>query len=329
MKKNKQNTGSKLNNLNTFRTIILLLSLFFTACSAHDSAGWENKISVITTIFPPYDFVRTITDGADIQLRMLLKPGEESHSYEPAPQDIIAIQRSDVFIYVGGESDVWVRRILNSFDPKGKKIISLLDCVEPVEEEIVEGMIDSETEDDAVHDDASLDTHVWTSPRNAKLIAKQIAETLCEADPDRAPLYRENTAAFLNELDELDAEFKSIVDGAARRTLIFADRFPFRYFTDAYGLAYFAAFPGCSTDTEPSAAAVIFLVDKARAEKIPLILFTEFSNRRMAGVISEETGSGMEMFHSAHNISRDEMSSGATYLGIMRHNAAVLRKALW
>jgi zinc transport system substrate-binding protein len=262
--------------------------------------------------------------GGNIRLRMLLKPGAESHSFEPSPQDIIAIQQSDVFIYGGGENDAWVDRILASMDTTGKKIITLMECVKPVEEEIVEGMILSDAEEEPAYD-----AHVWTSPENAKRIVERISQTLCEVDPANAGFYRANTAACLEELDALDAEFRSIVSGGVRHTLVFADRFPFRYFTDAYGLDYYAAFPGCSTDTEPSAAGVAFLVTKVRAEKIPVVLYIEFSNGRMADAVSEETGAEKQLFHSAHNVSRDDLAAGATYLYIMRRNAEVLRKALW
>ena len=326
------------------RFFLILLPVIFSACNA-DYYGEprasvnDNSISVITTIFPPYDFVRTIAgisggsetqdELTNIRLRMLLKPGAEIHSWEPSPQDIIAIQNCDVFIYVGGESDVWVNRVLESIDKTGKKIITLLDCVEAVEEEIVEGMDTVEETKLQVPGESSYDEHVWTSPRNAKLIAERIAASLCEADPANAAVYQSNIAAFLAELDDLDAGFKSIVNNGIRRVFVFADRFPFRYFADAYGLQYFAAFPGCSAESEASAATIAFLINKVRAEKIPVVLYIEFSNSRMADTICGETGAGKELFHSAHNVSRDEFAGGVSYLEIMRRNAEVLRKALW
>jgi len=310
--------------------------LFFAACSA-EGDGQANKrqnegLSVVTTIFPPYDFVRVIAgDPSEIQLRMLLKPGAETHSFEPSPQDIIAIQHCDAFIYVGGESDEWVNRILESMDVSNKRIITLMDCVEPVEEEVIEGMTvsdDDHDDNEDAHEEPEYDEHVWTSPRNAKRIVERISQTLCEADPANADRYRTNTAAYLAELDALDGEFRSIVNSAVRHTLIFADRFPFRYFTDAYNLNYFAAFPGCSTDTESSATTVAFLINKVKAEKIPVVLYTEFSNRRMADAISEATGAKIRLFHSAHTISRDDLAEGLHYTEIMQRNAEVLRESL-
>ncbi|MDR3238528.1 MAG: metal ABC transporter substrate-binding protein, partial [Clostridiales bacterium] len=170
--------------------------------------------------------------------------------------------------------------------------------------------------------------HVWTSPRNAKRIAQKISDTLCEADALNAELYRQNTAAYLAKLDELDAQFQAVVDSAARKTIVFGDRFPFRYFADAYGLEYFAAFPGCSTETEASAATVAFLIDKINTEKIPVIFHIELSNGKMANAISEATGAEARLLHSAHNITKADFQAGKTYLDIMTANVDVLKEAL-
>ncbi|GHV84932.1 periplasmic divalent manganese/zinc-binding lipoprotein [Spirochaetia bacterium] len=310
---------------------VLVTLAALSACSGKSGQKQDVKkgISVVTTIFPPFDFVRSVagtpagnkTEG--IQLTMLLKPGSESHSYEPTPQDIITIQNCDVFIYVGGESDDWVNRVLNSLDKPKMKIVTLMDCVELVEEEIVEGMEVEEEEEEKAYDE-----HVWTSPRNAKLIVQKIAGVLCEVDAANAARYRINMNAYLRELDALDAAFREIVREGSGDTLIFADRFPFRYFTETYGLKYYAAFPGCSTETEPSAATVAFLINKVRAEKIPVVFTIEFSNGRMADAVTEASGAEKRLFHSAHNISRDELAAGVHYLGIMRQNTEALRAAL-
>ncbi|MDR0450995.1 MAG: metal ABC transporter substrate-binding protein [Treponema sp.] len=286
----------------------------------------KGSLSVVTTIFPPYDFVREI-GGGKVNLSMLLPPGTESHSFEPSPRDIISIQNSDVFIYNGGESDSWVDRILSSMDMGNKKIIRLMDCVEVVEEEIVEGMEEEEEEEDG-EGEAEYDEHVWTSPANAKLIVSAISGALCELDAANAPLYRDNTSAYLKKLDDLDRAFRETVDGAARKTLVFGDRFPFRYFADAYGLSYFAAFPGCSTETECSAATIAFLINKVRQEKIPVVFHIELSNEKIADTICEETGAKKGLLHAAHNVSKQEFESGTTYLGVMSRNSEILREAL-
>ncbi|MDR3148980.1 MAG: metal ABC transporter substrate-binding protein [Oscillospiraceae bacterium] len=293
------------------------------------TAGDSGKISVVTTIFPPYDFARQIA-GDKAAVNMLLLPGSESHSLEPTPQDIITIQNCDVFIYVGGESDEWVNNVLSSMDTSGIKIITLMDCAEIVEEEIVEGMQEEEedTSGNSEADEPEYDEHVWTSPRNAKLIVKKISDTLCEVDGANADTYKSNTTEYLGRLDELDAKFQAVVDNAARKTIVFGDRFPFRYFADTYGLEYFAAFPGCSTETEASAATVAFLIDKINAEKIPVVFHIELSNEKMANSISEATGAQVRLLHACHNISKADFESGKGYIDLMSANAEALKEAL-
>lgn len=306
------------------------------------------KISVVTTIFPPYDFVREIAgDQADV--KMLLKPGEETHSYEPTPQDIIAIQDSDVFIYTGGENDVWVEDILSSMPDSDMVTLRLVDCVDTVEEEQVEGMKGSagHDHDEADYDDVhnnhtdetdggedaresphEVDEHVWTSPVNASLIAEQIKNVLSQADPDHSEMYEENTLAYQEQLSELDRQFRDVVDNAKRNIMIFGDRFPFRYFADEYGLEYYAAFPGCAGDTEPSAATMAFLIEKVREEKVPAVLKMELSNDDIANAVAEATGTEVKVLYSCHNLSADDFENGETYLSMMQKNVETLKEVL-
>jgi zinc transport system substrate-binding protein len=313
--------------------LILILALFAASFPVACGQAADGKISVVATNFPSYDFARAVAGGASAaegkaDITMLLRPGSESHSFEPTPRDIIKIQNCDVFIYVGGESDEWVKGILESIDTSKMKIVSLMDCVETVEEEIVEGM-EEEAEESEDEEEAEYDEHVWTSPENAKRIVRAIADVFRETDAANAEFYEKNTEAYLAELDELDAAFKRVVDGAAvRRTLVFGDRFPFRYFADAYGLKYFAAFPGCSTETEPSAATVAFLIDKVGAEKIPVVFHIELSNEKIADAIAEATGAKKLLLHAAHNITRTDFENGATYLSLMEQNVKNLAEAL-
>lgn len=280
------------------------------------------KISVVTTIFPPYDFVREIAgDQADV--KMLLKPGEETHSYEPTPQDIIAIQDSDVFIYTGGENDVWVEDILSSMPDSDMVTLRLVDCVDTVEEEQVEGMKGSAGE--SPHE---VDEHVWTSPVNASLIAEQIKNVLSQADSDHSEMYEENTLAYQEQLSELDRQFRDVVDNAKRNIMIFGDRFPFRYFADEYGLEYYAAFPGCAGDTEPSAATMAFLIEKVREEKVPAVLKMELSNDDIANAVAEATGTEVKVLYSCHNLSADDFENGETYLSMMQKNVETLKEVL-
>jgi zinc transport system substrate-binding protein len=313
--------------------IAVSLMALFPACEGkktgaknQDGGLSKDKLSVVAASFPPYDFVRAIA-GDTVNLVMLLPPGAESHSFEPTPQDIITIQNSDVFIYAGGESDAWVDRILESVDTSKKKIVRMMDAVDVVEEEIVEGMEEEEESPDGA-EEAEYDEHVWTSPKNAVRIVRAITDALCEVDGADAALFRRNADAYVKSLDELDREFQAVVDGAKRKTIVFGDRFPFRYFADAYGLTYFAAFPGCSTETEPSAATVAFLIDKIKAEKIPVVFHIELSNEKMADTIAAETGAKKLLLHACHNISKKDFDSGLTFLEIQRANVPRLREAL-
>jgi zinc transport system substrate-binding protein len=319
------------------KTLIFIIT-FVVVLSA---ANADEKIIVTTTTFPSYDFVRQIA-GNRVDLSMLLSPGAESHSFEPSPRDIIRIQNSAIFIHIGGEGDAWVDRILKSMNTKNKKILALMDTVDVVAEEMVEGMEEEKEHGRYIArffafltgrskkatQEAEYDEHVWTSPRNAILIVQRITDLLCEADNANAGFFRQNAAAYTSALEKLDAAFNEVVSGAKRKTVVFGDRFPFRYFADAYGLEYFAAFPGCSTETEASAATVAFLINKIRNEQIPVVFHIELSNERMANTISAETGAKKLLLHACHNISKRDFDAGLGYLDIMRTNVENLRQAL-
>ncbi len=281
------------------------------------------QLNVISTIFPSYDFARQV-GGDHIDVSMLLKPGTESHDYDPTPQDIIKVQNCDLFIYVGGESDEWVKDILSSDEQKPKKVIALMDCVDTVEEETVEGMEAEEEQEDEVE----YDEHVWTSPKNAVTIAKKIAEALKELEPSYSADFEKNTVAYCAKLSSLDDQFRKVVENGKRKTLIFGDRFPFRYFTDEYELSYYAAFPGCSSETEPSASTISFLINKVKTEKIPVVFSIEFSNGKIADTICESSDAKKLTFHSCHNVTQDEFDSGITYIELMQKNVKNLKEAL-
>ena len=312
-----------------FFAILIALSLALSLAACGEAPEDDNGgISVVATTFAPYDFARQLV-GDMGTVSMLLPPGSESHSYEPTPKDILEIQNADVFIYVGGESDAWVTDVLESVG-EGVRAVTLMDCVELLEEETVEGM---EAE---VHDhehgeeghEAEYDEHVWTSPRNAALICEKIAAALCEADPANASVYNANLAVYSAELAKLDAAFTAIVADGARKTIIFADRFPLLYFARAYGLTYYAAFPGCSEDAEPSAATVAFIIDKVREENIPVVFHVELANEDMADIVCDETGAVKRQFNACHNVTRAQFNAGVTYLDLMWENTEVLKEAL-
>lgn len=299
--------------------IIFISIILISGCSLSK----DNKTTIIATNFPAYDFAREITKGSDIEVKMLLKPGSESHDYEPTPKDIISISKSSMFIYVGGESDEWVDDLLDSIDTSNIQIVKMLDEVNAVYEEKVEGMQSDEDEEEKAYDE-----HVWTSPKNVIIISRTIRDEISKIDPNNRELYNNNFNEYKSKLDSLDNEFRKIVQNSNRRELIFADRFPFRYFVDEYGLSYYAAFPGCSSETEASAKTISFLINKVREDDIPVILTIEFSNKKIAKTISKETGAKILEFNSAHNISSEDFESGKTYLDIMNDNLEVLKEAL-
>ncbi len=332
-------------------TLSLALSLAGCSLFARTPAAGipEDKISIVATIFPQYDFARAIV-GDKADLAMLVSPGAEIHSYDPSPADIIKIKDSDVFIYVGGESEVWVDTILSSMDTSGMKLVRLMDSITPVEEEIVEGMQEDEHEhgsegkeehegegheDEEKHEDEKdheedpeYDEHIWTSPKNAVLMINAIAEAICGADPDNAAAYRQNAAVYVEDIEKLDKEIREIVDAAGKKLVVFGDRFPFRYFTDEFGLEYRAAFNGCSTESEASAATIAHLIKTVKENGLSHVFYIELSNQNIARSISEQTGAETLLLHSCQTVSRDEFEAGATYLSIMEQNAQNLRKGL-
>lgn len=316
--------------------VLLGFSLLFSGCVQNDVSDAvqtpDKPLTVVTTIFPPYDFARQISGGA-AQVSMLLKPGMESHSYEPSPADIISIESCDLFIYNGGESDTWIDDLLGTLDTSGFTVIKMMDCVETLEEQTVEGMQgahdhEGDEEQDHEGETAEYDEHVWTAPENTVKITQVIAEQMMRLDPENRSLYEENMKTYVSKLQNLDAIFREITQNAKRRILLFGDRFPFRYFAEAYDLDYRAAFPGCSAESEPGAKTVAYLIDKVREENAPNIFYVEFSNQKIARAIQEETGAVPLLFHSCHNLSKDEMEQGLTYLDLMQKNAANLKEAL-
>lgn len=302
-----------------------LALLALSGCGRGAEAEGAEGVSVVTTGFAAYDFARQLL-GERGEAELLIPPGSETHSFEPTPKDIIDIQNCDLFIYTGGESEAWVADVLESVGG-GVRAVTLMDCVELLEEETVEGMEDPHAGHDHGHG-AEYDEHVWTSPRNAALICGKIAAALSEADPQGAESYAAALEDYCAQLDELDVAFTEVVESGARRTVVFADRFPLLYFARAYGLEYFAAYPGCSDDAEPSAATVAFLIDKVREEDIPVVFHIELSNELMADTVCDETGAEKRLFSACHNVTRAQFESGATYMELMWDNVDALREAL-
>ncbi len=304
----------------------LVLSL--CACGAGPVQSGDGPLQIVTTLFPAYDFARQVA-GEHAAVTLLVPPGAELHSFEPTARDILRIQSCDLFVCNGGESEAWVEQLLEGQAANVETLV-MLECVDALEEEIREGMQEIHEEEEHGEDEEGpeYDEHVWTSPVNAQILCRAIAARLSEIDPAHAADYAANAEGYCAQFAELDAEFREIVQNGKRRTVIFADRFPHRYFTEEYGLEYYAAFPGCAEDTEPSARTVDFLIDRVREEEIPAVFYIEFSNEKMADVICEDTGCEKRLFHSCHSVTTEELAAGVSCVDLMRGNVESLREAL-
>lgn len=303
--------------------------LLLTACGPDLPPEDSERPQIVATVFPAYDFARSAA-GELADVTLLLPPGAESHSYEPTPADILRVQRCDLFIYLGGESDAWVDTILSAIEPRGD-VLRMIDCVDLLEEEAVEGMQgghdhDHEEGHDHLGEVLSMDEHVWTAPRNAAAVTRIIGQRLALLDRSNGEAYAAGAEAYALELEELDRDFAAFFDTLPDRTIVFGDRFPLLYFAEAYDLDYYAAFPGCGAQTEPSAATVAFLTRKVREEGLPAVWYIEFSNHLVADSIAEAAGVETAQFHTCHNVSRADLEAGATCLSLMRANLEALRE---
>lgn len=318
---------------------ILCVLLCLSGCSFRgnrntqtQNAAEEKKLKIVTTIFPVYDWTREIvgeqTDG--IELTLLLDQGVDMHSYQPTVDDIITIGSCDLFIYVGGESDAWVEEVLEAAVNPDMKVINLLEVLgERVkEEEVVEGM---ESGHDHHEEEHGQDEHVWLSLKNAKELCSAIAGALSELDEEHVTQYAEHVEAYGTQLEELDEQFQKMVEQADKHTLVFADRFPFRYLTDDYGLEYYAAFPGCEAETEASFETITFLAGKLDELKLSCVLTIEGSDQKIAKTVAANTKQQNQKIlslDSMQSVTKEEIADGATYLSVMEHNRKVLERAL-
>ncbi len=293
------------------KILLLIISvLFLCSCSQNQSVNDKKGIKITATIFPQYDFSRQIA-GDLASVSMLLPPGAESHTFEPTPKNIIDIQNSDIFIYTGGESDMWIKDILNDINNPDLKIINLSDICSKIE----------------VHTHTS-DEHFWTSPKNALKICEKIKDTLCQIDCENKSIYENNFKLYEKELSELDNAFKNAKIGAKRNILVFGDRFPFKHLTDEYSIEYLSAFPGCAEETEPDIKTIIDLINKVSEEEIPIVFYSDFSNHKIADTICEKTNSKPLMLRSCHTVTEEELLNGVTYIDLMMKNAQKIKEAL-
>ena len=296
-------------------------------------AGNKNSARIISSNFVGYDFARAVT-GDKSEVSMLLKPGAEAHDFEPTPEDIINIKNADLFIYVGGESDEWVERLLEGNEIPAEKTLRLMDLVEVKEEGLSEGMEEHEEHEhsheahEAHETHEEYDEHIWTSPLNAIQLVNGIKTKLATIHPENKSTYTQNAGSYISRLLAIDQKIRDVVSSSPKKELIFGDRFPFRYFVDEYDLNYYAAFPGCSEQTEASSQTIAFLIDKVKTDNIKTILKIELTSDKLAKTIAEETGAKVLTLNAAHNISKEDFESGLTYADIMEANVNVLKGAL-
>lgn len=320
------------------KTIAILLAVLMTAgvlvgCGKQNAADKTDKLNIVTTIFPEYDWVKEILgEKADrAEITILLDNGVDLHSYQPTADDIVKISDCDLFIYVGGESDDWVDDALKNAANKDMKVINLLDALgERIkEEETVEGMQADDEENE--NDETEYDEHVWLSLKNAEILCSKISDALQQIDPDNKDAYASNTSAYIKKLSALDADYQTAVDAATYKTVLFGDRFPFRYMTDDYGLNYYAAFAGCSAETEASFETISFLADKVDELNLPCVLTIEGAQHKIAETIVQNTTAKNQRvltMDSMQSATSKDAANGVTYLSVMEKNLSVLKEAL-
>ena len=301
----------------------IAVMVFAIAALCLGGFAYAEKLQVVAANFPCYDFARQVA-GEHADVKMLIRPGTEVHAFEPSPSDILEIGRSDLFVYVGGESDAWADDILESFDD-GPQAIRLMEHVRTLEEVHYVGDGHQHHHDQS---ELALDEHVWTSPKNALSMLRAVEAALCETDQVNTETYRVNADAYAAEIEALDAELTRIVEDAKRHELMFADRFPFLYMAHDYGLHYSAAFSSCATETEPSARKLVELIERIRDEEIPVVYTIEMSTGTIARTLAEETGAEVMEMHSVQTVRQSEFENGESYVSLMKKNLAAIEKGL-
>lgn len=297
---------------------VVTAAALFCGCNVNDKDS--GKLRIVTAIFPAYDFARQIF-GDEAEVTLLLKPGTESHSYDPSAKDIVKITGCDLFIYNGGESDAWVESILGGADELNS--LRMMDAVEAVEEEHSEGMTPENHEEEHNYDE-----HIWTSPKNAAKIVSSIRDRAKELFPDKAEKFDKNAKSCIEQINSLDKRFGELLEGE-NRYFVFGDRFPLLYFFREYGLKYYAAFPGCNSKTEPSAQTIAFLTQKlGEEETVKTVFCIELSNHKLAETLAGENDLPTAEFHTCHNITADDFAAGESYVTLMERNYDMLKKAL-
>ena len=334
--------------------LILAGAVLITGCTAKTEKkdkgdNTKGKLKVVTTIFPEYDITRAIAKDK-VDLELMIKPGVDVHSFTPTPQDIKTVQNSNIFVYGGTKHDKWVENLTKSIDMKNKKVVKLVDGIQQLEEESVDGMKhehhhDDEKEDEHNHDhkhekeekhshdhenesDKELDPHYWTSPKNAIQMVKTITNALVEKDPDNAEFYKENAENYIKQLEGVDKELHDVVDNAKIKQVVIADRFPFRYLFKDLGLEYRALFSGCSVESTASAGQIKKMVDYVKENKIPVVYHIEMGKGELAETVAKNSGAKVKLLHSIHTVTKEDFDKGTTYIDLMKQNVEALKEGL-
>lgn len=331
--------------------LILAGSVLITGCTAKTEKkdkgdNTKGKLKIVTTIFPEYDITRAIAKDK-VDLELMIKSGVDVHSFTPTPQDIKTVQNSDIFVYGGTEHDKWVENLTKSIDMKNKKVVKLVDGIQQLEEESVDGMKhehhhDDKKEDEHNHDhkhekedehnhkgeEKELDPHYWTSPKNAIQMVKTITNALVEKDPDNAEFYKENAENYIKQLEGVDKELHDVVDNAKIKQVVIADRFPFRYLFKDLGLEYRALFSGCSVESTASAGQIKKMVDYVKENKIPVVYHIEMGKGELAETVAKNSGAKVKLLHSIHTVTKEDFDKGITYIDLMKQNVEALKEGL-
>ncbi|MBR2991915.1 MAG: zinc ABC transporter substrate-binding protein [Clostridiales bacterium] len=374
MHKDNYSGGSIVKKLISVLAAAAMMAGCLCGCNAAQKANTSDKMKIVTTIFPEYDWVNNILGdkASNAEVTMLLDNGVDLHSFQPTAADILKISECDLFIYVGGESDEWVEDVLKEATNKDMIAINLLEVLgdKVVEEEIVEGMQEEEEDEDHDHehededhdhehedhdhehededehehehkdiakthehhhDEVEYDEHVWLSLRNSAILVNSISEAIQKIDPANAESYKANAASYIEKLNALDKEYQAAVSAASKNTILFGDRFPFRYLVEDYNLEYYAAFVGCSAESEASFETIVFLAGKVDELSLPAVLTIEGRDHSIAQTIVENTAAKDQKIltmDSMQSTTSEDIKNGASYLSIMESNLSVLKEAL-
>ncbi len=323
---------TKINFIAKLNIVLLCIMLtFLSGCTDYSSQKEDGRINVVTVIYPQYDFARGICgDLADV--KMIMRPGAEVHGYEPSLSDIIAIEEADVFIYNGGESDEWIKRILKSVDTSDMISLSLMEAegIKLYEEENAAKAHHHNSNDEHHHEDKAIryDEHIWTSPKNARVMVNAIKDAIIKADSKNEAYYRANSAELIKEIDAIDAELSDALKNSKKDFIVVADRFPFLYLANDYGLRYMAAFSACSPESDAGPKVIAHMIEEMKETQSDTVFYIELSNQKMADAICEHTGAKKMELHSGQSITYDDFKNGIHYTDIMKNNVKNLKEAL-